>query len=187
MSIQTPLILAVSLALVLASAHTVAAQLTIAQVQDVAKCQDAVNKEGRTLMKLELEAVEGCALAKLNAVLRDENGLIPPDKFLAENAKATTKCNSLFAKSGTASTRFIDQVLRNCEPVAALVLDAASDPLGFVGFWGAPTVADLARALCVETIVAADVTAEGKTPRGIELIVLDPDIDFDTLDPRCSF
>jgi hypothetical protein len=189
-SMPASVLLAAAFALVVASAHPAGAQLPAAQVQGVTKCQQTIAKESRALAKKEQEAMDACGSAKLTAVVRHENGVTTPAKFDTENAKATTKCEGLFAGVAAATTKFVDKVLAACNPVAAAILDPDpapdGDPLGLVELWGATTIEELAGALCIDALTGADFLAEGRAPRAFTLVLDDPDIAFPDIDIRCD-
>lgn len=90
MSIRMLGVLAVSIGLVAAIAPSASAQLTLPQVTAITRCQDALNREGRSLVAKAQSALEGCASAKLTPVLKDDNGLITPERFDIDNDRATT-------------------------------------------------------------------------------------------------
>ena len=191
MSIRMLGVLAVSIGLVAAIAPSASAQLTLPQVTAITRCQDALNREGRSLVAKAQSALEGCASAKLTPVLKDDNGLITPERFDIDNDRATTTCNRLLSGVSTQTTRMINNVIRSCGPVEALILapdpPPVGDPLLLVETWGAATVEELAGLVCGESLFTAAFAALGKIPRGAEIIEVDPDISPADIDPRCDF
>jgi hypothetical protein len=165
--------------------------LTLQQVQAVLRCQDTLDREGRTLVGKAQSGIEGCAEDKLAPVLQDENGLITPEKFATDNDRATLACNRLLTGIATATTKFINTVLQACGPVEAIVLapdpPPVGDPLGLVSVWGATTIEELAGLVCGESLFAGFLLADGKIPRGLEILAGDPDVSPADLDPRCIF
>ena len=89
------------------------------------------------------------------------------------------------------TTRMINNVIRSCGPVEALILapdpPPVGDPLLLVETWGAATVEELAGLVCGESLLTAAFAALGKIPRGAEIIEVDPDISPADIDPRCDF
>jgi hypothetical protein len=178
--------------LLLANAPAAFAQLTTQQVQGISRCQDSIARETRTFARKAEEAFEGCSIAKLNPVLKAENGLITPERFGTDDTRATATCNRLFSGLATASTRYINAIVRACGPVEALVMapdpPPAGDPLGLVDTWGLSTISEVAGALCGEALfLAAEVTSFSTVPRGADIASSDPGIPFPNIDPRCDF
>ena len=184
--------LAVVCGLAAATAPAASAQLTLPQVTAVKRCQDALNLHGRLLVAKAQSAIEGCASAKLLPVLKDDNGLITPERFITDNNTATNTCNRLLNTVATQTTTMINAVVRACGPVEALVLapdpPPDGDPLGLVDIWGATTVVELAGLVCGEALTEVFFIAEGKIPRGLAIAITDPDISpSKDIDLRCDF
>jgi hypothetical protein len=191
MSIRVLGVLAMSLGLVAFVAPPASAQLTLAQVTAITRCQDALNREGRALVAKAQSGLEGCAAAKLTPELKDDNGLITPERFDIDNDRATTTCNRLLTGVSTQTTRMINNVIRACGPVEALILapdpPPDGDPLLLVEVWGATTVEELAGLVCGESLAEAAFMAVGKIPRGLDILSTDPDVNPSDVDPRCVF
>jgi hypothetical protein len=185
MSTRPSAVLGLCLGLVLANAPAAFAQPSLQQVQAVTRCQDTINREGRALVRREMETVEACGVAKLTPLLKLENGLITAERFDTDDARANLTCTRLFTGVAAASKRFVDAVIRACGPVESLIMDDVSDPLGLVFAWGPITVEELAGSLCTINVIDADFLAEINAPRGTELAFTDPNILIADLDPRC--
>jgi hypothetical protein len=193
MSIRSLAVLAAAVGLVVSIAPHASAQLTLPQVTAISRCQDTIARETRMFARKSEEAFEGCAIAKLKPVLKDDNGLITPQMFDTEDTRATQTCNRLFSGLGMASTRYVNAIIRSCGPVESLIMapdpPPVGDPLGLVDAWAGccvTNVAELAGALCGETLfIAAEITAFSTVPRGSEIASSDPGVLFPDIDPRC--
>jgi hypothetical protein len=177
-------------ALVLSSGD-VAAQppITTQQAKDLSKCQDAVAKGGQKFLTTKLKLVEKCGTERVEAQLKCAAG---DSKCLSLLDKAEELCFKKFEDVLPASTKFIDDVLKACEPVESLIF-GPDDPLLYQALIalisdivGEPvvvtTVAELAGALCVGKELLVDVAAFLEVPAG-----LDPfELLFIPLDDRCT-
>jgi hypothetical protein len=153
----------------------VAAQLTSEEAEALTKCQDAVAKSGQKFLNAKLKLIEQCGTERVEASLQCAAGnLACPD--LLDAAEAT--CAKNFEKVAPASTKFVDAVLKACEPVETLIFDG-SDPLAYQGLIafissivGANIVVtnltELAGALCVGKELLVDAAAVLEVPAGFQ-------------------
>lgn len=175
----------------------VAAQLTSAEANALFKCQDTVAKAGQKFVGTKLKLLEQCGSLRVKAFLRCQ---AEDPKCSDLEAAAAARCEENFAKVGPASTKFVDEVVKACQPVEALIFDA-NDPLAYqllfdvIGAFRreditVTNVEELAGALCVEKERLVDLTAVLEVPAGFvnpsEFVLIPLELSQIELDPRCS-
>jgi hypothetical protein len=176
----------------------VAAQLSKGEANALFKCQDTVAKAGQKFVSTKVKLLEQCGTLRVKAFLKCQ---AQDPKCAGFEADAAAKCDENFAKILPASTKFVDDVIKACQPVEDLLFDP-SDPLAYqllfevIGAFrredlSVTNVEELAGRLCAEKERVADLQTVVEVPAAFvdpsELALIPSELVQIEIDPRCSF
>ncbi|HYC54679.1 MAG TPA: hypothetical protein VEL28_07060 [Candidatus Binatia bacterium] len=173
--------------------------LTQEQADALTRCQSSIAKAQNKFSRTKTKELQKCVLAVLAVKIPFDNGVTSSGEYAAAIAEITPKCAKGYAKITKASTKFVDAVVKACEPVEDLI-GPDYDGLRFEAGIGSTSegIEDLAGDLCTLTEMSVDGAVWYVIPRTLELLdELGPDFVAETendgsegypnveLDPRC--